>query len=69
MFLYSNVLVVSRFHWPISFDIVSMKSVFINFNLGVGGYSPASPPPSVCSPQCNETYLCGTLHLEQLTMS
>jgi len=29
MFLYSNVLVVSRFQWPISFDIVSTKSVFI----------------------------------------
>ena len=40
MFLYSIVLVISRFQWPISFDIVATKSVFLYFNLGVRGYSP-----------------------------
>ena len=67
MFLFSNVLVVSLFQWPISFDIMSTKSVFVNFNLGVGGCSPASPPPFGCAPQYNESDLCGTLHLEQLS--
>jgi len=59
MFLYSNVLVISLFQWPIYFDIV-----FTNFNLGVGYYSPGSPPSGRAS-ECNEPDLCRTLHLEQ----
>jgi len=66
MCLFSNVLVFSRFQWPISFDISSTKSVFINFNLGVRGYSPASAPLFGCAPQYNEPDLYGTLQLEQL---